>query len=316
MDSETQKGTEPMPPAALPLHGRAQTEYERIHVPVHYDHEAAIFKMVLDERMAYSTGIWASPDDTLQVAQNRKYASIAARLQLKPGERALDVGCGWGSVLLYLAQNTQATFDAVTLSHRQRAELLERAEKWGVKDRLNVQLTHFEDFPLQPESYDAIYFVGSIVHMEHREAIIARCAQALKPGGRFFISDCYFPEESRGDRDSRANHYILYEVLGFCLLRKLNEELRDLEKNGLDVLHLQYLNDSYVKTLAAWIDRIRANRKKIEELSPGFAHTLQSYMTVALRSFHMRSALEYMILAHKNPGPGKMTVDPATWSVP
>src|SRR5256885_2003927 len=111
-----------MPPAALPLSGRAQTEYERIHVPVHYDHEAAIFKMVLDERMAYSTAIYASPDDTLQVAMNRKYASIAARLDLKPGERALDVGCGWGSVLLYLAQNTGATFDAVTLSKRQRAE--------------------------------------------------------------------------------------------------------------------------------------------------------------------------------------------------
>ena len=68
---------------------------------------------------------------------------------------------------------------------------------------------------LKPESFDAVYFVGSIVHMHSREGIIRRMTRALKPGGRLFISDCYYPEQVRGDRNSRATTYILHEVLGY-----------------------------------------------------------------------------------------------------
>ena len=88
-------------------------------MPAHYDHEKQIFEWVLGQRMAYSTGIWVSDDDTLDTAQERKCRIIASRLALGPGSRALDVGCGWGSVLLYLAEHTAAEFHGVTLSSRQ-----------------------------------------------------------------------------------------------------------------------------------------------------------------------------------------------------
>src|SRR5215204_2259703 len=103
-----------------------QIKLERARVPVHYDHEKQIFEWVLGHRMAYSTGIWLSDDDTLDTAQERKCRIIASRLALGPGSLALDVGCGWGSVLLYLAEHTAAEFHGVTLSTRQRDELLRR----------------------------------------------------------------------------------------------------------------------------------------------------------------------------------------------
>jgi cyclopropane-fatty-acyl-phospholipid synthase len=289
-----------------------QIEFERARVPVHYEHEEQIFKWVLGQRMAYSTGIWSSADDTLDTAQERKCRTIAARLALGPGSRALDVGCGWGSVLLYLAEHTPAQLHGVTLAARQRDELLHRAHNLGVEDRVRVDLCHVEDLALKSENLDAVYFVGSIVHMHRREDIIRDMARALKPGGRLFISDCYYPEKIRGDRNSRATHYILHEVLGYCLLRTLNEELGVLERNGLDILHVDNLTDSYVRTLEAWIGNVRAHRTRIDALAPGFAATLQAYMRVAQRSFRQRTAIEYMILAEKA---GCQHLDRGCWAV-
>ena len=289
-----------------------QIKFECARVPVHYDHEKEIFEWVLGRRMAYSTGIWVSDDDTLDAAQERKCSIIASGLALGPGARALDVGCGWGSVLLYLAEHTAAEFHGVTLSTRQRDELLRRARTLGVEGRIRVDLCHVEDLTLEPESLDAVYFVGSIVHMHSREGIIRRMTRALKPGGRLFISDCYYPEQVRGDRNSRATTYILDEVLGYCLLRKLNEELRDLEGNGLDILHVDNLTDSYVKTVEAWIGNVRTHRGRIDALAPGFSATLQAYMRVGQRSFRRRTAIEYMILAQKA---GGEHLDRKCWSV-
>ncbi len=294
---------------------REQIDLERRRVAEHYEHDPEIFRMVLGARRAYSTAIWSQADDTLDTAQERKCQSIAARLSLAPGERVLDVGCGWGSVLLYLAKkHPEVSFDALTLSQKQRDEVSRLAIEGGVSEKIRLILEHFETAPLTEGSYDAIYFVGSIVHMKHREAVLSRAAKLLKPGGRLFISDCYFPVQERGDRDSRANRYILHEVLGYCQLRPLSEELLDIERNGLDILHVQDLTASYVKTVDAWIDNIRKHRAEINARAPGFAHILQSYITVGRRSFHQRTALEYMLVAQKS-GPLSRRIDPSYWPV-
>jgi len=170
----------------------------------------------------------------------------------------------------------------------------------GVEGRIRVDLCHVEDLTLKPESLDAVYFVGSIVHMHSRKGLIHRMTRALKPGGRLFISDCYYPAQVRGDRNSRATTYILHEVLGYCLLRKLNEELRDLKDN------------SYVKTVKAWIENVRIHRGRIDALAPGFSATLQTYMRVGQRSFRRRTAIEYMILSQKA---GGQHLDRKLWAV-
>jgi cyclopropane-fatty-acyl-phospholipid synthase len=136
-------------------------------------------------------------------------------------------------------------------------------------------------------------------------------ARALRPGGRLLISDCYFPVEKRGDRESSATQYIFVEALGYCRLLALAEELQLMERAGLDVLHVEDLTRHYVLTLERWIDNVRKNRRRIEALAPGFSAVLQQYMTVARLSFARRTALEYMVLATK----GAPTVDPGVWRV-
>ncbi|WP_437289542.1 SAM-dependent methyltransferase [Sorangium sp. So ce406] len=288
-----------------------QREHERREVAAHYQNDPEIFSLVLDSRLAYATGIFLDPGESLEAAQARKYDWVRRELDIQPGERVLDVGCGWGSNLIYLAEHTGGSFRGVTLSDKQRQEALRRADRAGVAGRVRIDLAHIEDVDLEPESLDAVLFVGSIVHMHNRERIHQKIAAALRPGGRLLISDCYFPARARGDRESAATQYIFVQALGYCRLISLAEELGLIEQAGLDVRRVEDLTSSYVHTVARWIDNVRANRARIDARAPGFSRLLQTYMTVGRLSFARRTALEYMIVATKNGGRDRLGVAPS-----
>jgi cyclopropane-fatty-acyl-phospholipid synthase len=276
-----------------------QRRFESVRVAEHYEHSPQVFSLVLDSALTYSTGVFFSPNDDLETAQRRKFEYIRRLLDIQPGERVLDAGCGWGSNMLYLAAHTEGVFHGVTLSPAQRAELLRRSEERGLARKISVDVCHLEEFAAASESFDVVLFSGSIVHMRNREEIHKVVSHILRPSGRVLISDCYFPQQVRGNRASAATDYIFYQTLGYCLLVPLHEELGYLEKAGMDIVHVQDLTSSYVLTLAAWINNIRRNREALNALDPGFAAVLQAYMTVARLSFSGRTALEYMILATK-----------------
>jgi cyclopropane-fatty-acyl-phospholipid synthase len=276
-----------------------QREHERSQVAAHYEHHPEIFSRVLDSQLTYSTGIFLHAGDDLETAQHRKFARIQDMLSIGPGDKVLDVGCGWGSNLLYLAQHTQGSFHGITLSAQQRSVLLERARERGLGARVEIDQCHVEDLALPPESIDAVLFSGSIVHMHNRKDIHDMVGRILRPGGRLVISDCYFPRRVRGDRNGNATDYIFVKALGYCRLLSLAEELSHIEDAGLDVLDVEDLSASYVRTLGCWIDNVRRHRERIDELAPGFSRVLQGYMTVAKVSFDRRTALEYLILARK-----------------
>src|SRR5689334_20352459 len=148
-----------------------QRERERVEVAAHYEHDPAIFSLVLDSQLTYSTGIFLDATDDLETAQQRKFARVRQLLAIQPDEHVLDVGCGWGSILLDLGRHSQGTLRGITLSERQRAVALERARERGLAARVRIDHCHVEDLDLLPESIDVVLFSGSIVHMHNREEI-------------------------------------------------------------------------------------------------------------------------------------------------
>ncbi|HEY8042062.1 MAG TPA: class I SAM-dependent methyltransferase [Polyangiaceae bacterium] len=288
-----------------------QREHERLRVAHHYEHDPEIFRLVLGRQRAYSVGVFAGPDDDLETAQDRKLARIREKLDLRPDETVLDVGCGWGSVLLHLAEHTRAKIHGITLSAQQRDVTQQRARDLGAGERVRVEVRHVEELDLPAESVDAVVFSGSIVHMHDRAAVHRLVGRVLRPGGRLLISDCYFPKQERGDRNSEATQHIFVTALGYCRLIPLSEELSLVEDAGLDVTHVEDLTENYVRTVDRWVDNVRRHRKAIDAMAPGFARLLQTYMTVGRMSFHRRSALEYMILAVK----GRPRVNYGAWPV-
>src|ERR1700680_293974 len=195
-----------------------QREYERREVAAHYEHDPEIFSLVLDSQLTYSTGIFVDPHENLEAAQRRKFAHVRGLLRLRPGDYVFDAGCGWGSILLDVAEHTGARVHGITLSAKQREVALARA-------RARIDVEHIGDVRLEPGSVDAIIFSGSIVHMHDRPAIHRWVARALRPGGRLFISDCYFPVQQRGSRETAATEYILGRTLGYCRPLTLSEGL-------------------------------------------------------------------------------------------
>jgi cyclopropane-fatty-acyl-phospholipid synthase len=289
-----------------------QREHERTSVAEHYQYNPEIFRLVLGRQLAYSVGVFDERTADLEGAQENKLERIRAKLDLTPGDKVLDVGCGWGSVLVHLAQRTRAQIHGITLSWEQRAAALRRAEEAGVLDRVRIDVCHVTELDLPAQSVDAVVFSGSIVHMHDRPAVHALVGRVLRPGGRLLISDCYFPKQARGDRMSEATQHIFVTALGYCRLITLSEELALIEDNGLDITHVEDLTENYVRTVDHWVDNVRQNRKRIEELAPGFAHLLQTYMTVGRMSFFRRTALEYMILAVK----GRPRINYGAWPIP
>lgn len=286
-----------------------QREYERKAVASHYENEPEIFSLVLGRTMAYATGVFLHPDESLETGEQRKLERIREKLSLQPGSRVLDVGCGWGSIGLHLAERCAIRVDGITLSAVQQRVVLERAQERGLSDRVEVEVCHIDELDRPAESYDAIVFSGSIVHMNSRRAVHQKVGRLLRPGGRLLTSDCTFPAELRGDRGSRANDYIFVQTFGYVRPLALWEELRHIEEAGLDVIHLEDLSSSYAITLGKWIENVRAHRDRINELAPGFAKSLYSYMTLCKTSLEKRTALEYMTVAVK----GRPPVPAATW---
>ena len=128
----------------------------------HYDLSNEFYKLFLDVDMQYSCAYWPSLDITLEEAQRLKKAHIAAKLHLKPGMKVLDIGCGWGGMAIYLAQNYDVEVVGVTLSDEQLALGHERVKKLGLEGKVDLRL---QDYRHVPETFDRIVSVGMFEHV-------------------------------------------------------------------------------------------------------------------------------------------------------
>jgi cyclopropane-fatty-acyl-phospholipid synthase len=188
-------GLPPKPPASeARLSGRLHTRLrDRAAIAHHYDLSNDFYQLLLDDHMAYSSAYYgeldANPAMSLHDAQTAKLELVCRKVELKPDQRLLDVGCGWGSMILYAARNHGVHATGITLSAEQRDFINARIAEQGLAGRVEVRLQHYREFSDPPASFDAVSSIemGEHVGEEHCPAYVGVMHRALKAGGHLLL---------------------------------------------------------------------------------------------------------------------------------
>jgi cyclopropane-fatty-acyl-phospholipid synthase len=249
----------------------------------HYDLDPEIFGLFLDPMRKYSSGYYRQPGIGLEEAQVAKLRFVADRLDLRDGARLLDVGCGWGSLILFMAREYKARVVGVSPAGRQHDYIARRALDLGVADLVETVQGHFENVELAAGPFDAVTMLGSIVHMPDLVQVMTRARSMLRRGGRFYVSEsCFRNAAARDAFDKRAGtEFVRQSIFGFGEMRPLSDLVRAAEDSGFSVVSVEDLTEDYWLTIEDWLKNVAAHADAIDAISPGTAATLTRYLEVA-----------------------------------
>jgi cyclopropane-fatty-acyl-phospholipid synthase len=235
--------------------GRAQ---ENVHH--HYDLSRTLYDLFLDSDRQYSCAYFTGPEQSIDEAQAQKKRHIAAKLLLKPGQRVLDIGCGWGGMALSLAKNCDVEVTGLTLSTEQLDAARRRAAAAGLSERVKFELL---DYRLAQGTYDRIVSVGMFEHVGvvHYPAFFRKMHELLAPNGVALLHSI-----GRSDGPGSTNPWIRKYIFPGGYSPALSEVVPVIEHTGFFITDVEILRLHYAETLKAWRTRFLANRDKVREL--------------------------------------------------
>jgi cyclopropane-fatty-acyl-phospholipid synthase len=242
------------------LHQRNTTKTARAHVHHHYDLSNELYKLFLDKDMNYSCAYFIKPKDTIETAQQNKLRHIAAKLDLKPGQRVLDIGSGWGGLALYLAAAAEVEVLGVTLSTEQLALATQRAKERGLDKRVRFELMDYREVK---GTFDRIVSVGMFEHVGvvHYDEFFSHVRDLLKPDGVALLHSI-----GRKGGPSATSSWIRKYIFPGGYSPALSEVFPAVERAGFWVTDVEILRLHYAKTLRAWEERFQSNRVQIAQL--------------------------------------------------
>lgn len=232
----------------------------------HYDVSNEFFELFLGPTMVYSCAIWRDGQmKTLEEAQEEKLDTVARKLQIKEGERILDVGCGWGGFPLHAATKYGADVVGITLSPPQAEKARQRAEEAGVADRVDVRVMDYRDLPSLGEKFDAIASIGMVEHVgsANIDLYAETLASLLDSGGRLLnhgITRLRHTDPEAGDFSER---YVFPDAAPLHLSRNLLA----LERAGFITHHVEDFGPDYAETLKHWAQNLDANLPEATRLA-------------------------------------------------
>ncbi|WAU85456.1 class I SAM-dependent methyltransferase [Streptomyces sp. Qhu-G9] len=294
----------PLPPAPPreEVRGRSHLHTKRSDrraISHHYDVGNDFYEIVLGPSMVYSCAYWESPDGTLEDAQRDKLGLIARKLDLKPGMRLLDVGCGWGSMAVHAAREHGVSVVGVTLSQEQAAYARKRVAEEGLTDRVEIRVQDYRDVTDGP--YDAISSVGMAEHVgSERYLEYARVLFGLLgPGGRLLnhqIARRPWRDESGYELDAFMDRYVFPDGE----LEPVGGTVSQLENAGFEVRDVESIREHYGLTLRRWVANLEADWPTAVRLtSPGRARVWRLYMAASALAFERNRIGVNQVLAVK-----------------
>jgi cyclopropane-fatty-acyl-phospholipid synthase len=264
----------------------------RKNVAHHYDLSDDLYELFLDEDKQYSCAYWTDPaHETLEQAQFDKKAHIAAKLALEPGQRVLDIGCGWGGMALFMHQVAGVDVLGVTLSEHQLKIARQRAAAAGVSDHVKFEL---KDYRLLEEPFDRIVSVGMFEHVgaKHYDEFFAKCRELLKPGGVMLLHTIGKLGEASLSPDPFTDKWIFP---GYHL-PALSEMVTSSQKARLIASDIETLRLHYAYTLLQWLDRTEKARKRIVAMyDERFFRMWEFYLAGGIVMFENGAACNYQV---------------------
>ena len=245
-----------VPRAELKPRGRRRTRARDARsVRHHYDLPAEFYALFLDQSMTYSCGIFSRGASTLEEAQETKLELVCTKLALEPGQRVLDVGCGWGSFARHAAARHGVHVTGITLSEPQAELARARAAEAGLSELTNFRVMDYRE--IRDERFDAIASIGMVEHVgdEKIDLYAERLSELLAPGGRLLNHGIARLDPGDVIGGPFSDRYVFPD--GAPL--QLSRVLAAIERSGLEAVHIEGFRDDYVETLRHWARRLDEN---------------------------------------------------------
>jgi cyclopropane-fatty-acyl-phospholipid synthase len=262
----------------------------------HYDVSNRFYEMVLGPSMTYTCACYPTDDATLEEAQEFKYDLVARKLDLRPGMRLLDVGCGWGGMVRHAAKKYGVRALGVTLRREQAAWAQQAIKRDGLDDIAEVRFLDYRDVP--ETSFDAISSIGLTEHIGVRNypAYFSFLRDRLVPGGRLLNHCITRPDNEKVETGAFIDRYVFPdgELTGSG---KIITAIQNVE---LEVRHEENLREHYAKTLAGWCHNLEENWDEcVREVGDGTAKVWGLYMAGSRLSFERNEIQLHQVLAVK-----------------
>jgi cyclopropane-fatty-acyl-phospholipid synthase len=254
------------------------------NVAHHYDLGNEFYSLFLDERMFYSCAYFRTENETLEQAQISKCRLIASKLSLKPGQKILDIGCGWGGLAMYLATVADVDVTGVTLSKEQHALAVERVKAAGLETRIHIEM---QDYRHLAQKFDRIVSVGMFEHVGvgHYHEFFAHVNDLLTDEGVMLLHSI-----GHMSPPGTASPWMRKYIFPGAYSPALSEVFPAVENNSLWVTDVEFLRVHYATTLRHWYDRFDANRAKIQAMyDEKFVRMFEFYLISAEMMFRTGS---------------------------
>jgi cyclopropane-fatty-acyl-phospholipid synthase len=276
----------------------------RRNVAHHYDLSVDFYRRFLDPDLQYSCAYFADPGMSLEEAQAAKKQHLAAKLLLKPGQKVLDIGCGWGGLGLSLARAAEVQVDGVTLSTEQLATARWRAESSGLADRARFSLTDYRDVA---GPYDRVISVGMFEHVgrPNYQTYFDQIARLLKDDGVAVVHSI-----GRADGPAFTQPWVAKYIFPGGYIPSLSEVLPCVERAGLIVADIEILRLHYAETLRCWRERFTAQRAEIAAMyDERFCRMWEFYLSISELAFRYRGHMVFQMQLAKRVDAAPITRD-------